>query len=384
MKGYKTEHFESKVVHGYEGYDDKTGAISYPIYQSATFRHSGLGESTGFDYSRLKNPTRSELENTMALLEEGSAGFAFSSGMAAISTLMKLFKSGDHLVVSDDLYGGTYRILKDIYNIYNIEVDFVNMSDMDAVAKSIRIETKALLVETPTNPTMKVTDIAKVAEVAHSKGILLIVDNTFLSPYYQKPLTLGADIVIHSGTKYLGGHNDALAGIVVTNSDVLAEKIELIQKSEGAVLSPFDSWLILRGIKTLSIRLDRQSENAIIIAKWLRQQALVEKVFYAGLKDHPGYEISSKQATGYGAMIAFEVKDRSVIERILKKIKLITFAESLGGVESLMTYPMVQTHSAIPEEVRNRVGVNERLLRLSVGIEHVDDLIDDLDQALKE
>ncbi len=225
MKGYKTEHFESKVVHGYEGgYDDKTGAISYPIYQSATFRHSGLGESTGFDYSRLKNPTRSELENTMALLEEGSAGFAFSSGMAAISTLMKLFKSGDHLVVSDDLYGGTYRILKDIYNIYNIEVDFVNMSDMDAVAKSIRIETKALLVETPTNPTMKVTDIAKVAEVAHSKGILLIVDNTFLSPYYQKPLTLGADIVIHSGTKYLGGHNDALAGIVVTNSDVLAEK----------------------------------------------------------------------------------------------------------------------------------------------------------------
>lgn len=394
MKGYKTNHFESKVVHGYEGYDDKTGAISYPIYQSATFRHAGLGESTGFDYSRLKNPTRSELEKTMAVLENGYEGFAFSSGMAAISTLMKLFKSGDHLVVSDDLYGGTYRILNDIYSIYNIEVTFVDTTEVELVKDAIKDNTKAVIIETPSNPTMKVADIKAISDVVMEvkntrdevssdlQDILLIVDNTFMTPYYQQPLELGANIVVHSGTKYLGGHNDALAGLLVVDSEILAERIFLIQKSEGAVLAPFDSWLILRGIKTLSVRLDRQSDNAAALAAYLNGHDKIGKVYFAGLESHKGYEINQRQSKGHGAMISFEVKDIVDVEKVLKRVKLITFAESLGGVETLITYPMVQTHSAIPEEIRNRVGVTDKLLRLSVGIEHIDDLIEDLAQAL--
>lgn len=384
IKGYKTNHIESQVVHGYEGYDDKTGAISYPIYQSATFRHKGLGESTGFDYSRLKNPTRSELEKTIALLEEGYAGFAFSSGMAAISALMKLFKSGEHLVVSDDLYGGTYRILNDIYSVYNIEVSFVDTTEPDSVREAIKENTKAVIIETPSNPTMKVTDIRLMADIIKETGrdMLLIVDNTFMTPFYQKPLTLGANIVVHSGTKYLGGHNDALAGLMVVDSAILEEKIFLIQKSEGAVLAPFDSWLILRGIKTLAIRLEKQSANAIRLVEFLSTHEGIGRVYFTGLKTHKGYEINRKQSRGFGAMISFEVKDIADIEKILGRVKLITFAESLGGVETLITYPMVQTHSAIPEAIRNRVGVTDKLLRLSVGIEHVDDLIEDLEQAL--
>lgn len=373
---------ETKVVHGYRGYDEHTGAISFPIYQSATFKHPGLNQTTGYDYTRVQNPTREELENTIAALENGKYGFAFSSGMAAISTVLSLFAPGQHVIVSDDLYGGTYRLFEEIYRRYGIEFTYVDTSRIHEIECALRNNTVAIFIETPSNPMMKVTDIALTAALAKSRKILTIVDNTFLTPYFQRPLELGADIVIHSGTKYLGGHNDTLAGFLVVNDDALAERIKLIQKSEGAVLAPFDSWLILRGIKTLAVRLERQQENALAIAKWLQGHKKVEKVYYVGLKDHEGYEISKRQTSGFGAMISFSVKDSAMVERILQRVRIIMYAESLGGVESLITYPIVQTHSAIPEEMRKRIGVDDKLLRLSVGIEAVEDLIWDLEQAL--
>jgi cystathionine gamma-synthase len=374
---------DTKVVHGFKGYDEHTGAISYPIYQSATFRHPALNQTTGYDYSRLQNPTREELENTIALLEKGKYGFAFSSGMAAVSTVFKLFAPEDHIIVSDDLYGGTYRVFEEVLSKYGIEFSYVDTSEVEQIESSIKPGTKAIFIETPTNPMMKVADIRALAQIAKSKGALLIVDNTFLTPLYQRPLELGADIVLHSGTKYLGGHNDTLAGLAVANDDEIAEKIKLIQKSEGAVLAPFDSWLILRGIKTLAIRLERQQKNAIEIANWLKNHKKIDKVYYVGLPDHKGYAICKAQADGFGAMISFTVKDKGLVEQILGRVKLIMFAESLGGVESLITYPLVQTHSAIPGEIREKIGVNDRLLRLSVGIEATADLINDLEQALE-
>lgn len=372
----------TKLVHGYKGYDSNTGAVSFPIYQSATFRHPGLNQTTGYDYSRLQNPTREELENTIASLENGSFGFAFSSGMAAVSTVLSLFSPGQHIIVSDDLYGGTYRIFEEIYKRYGIEFSYVDTSNIDEAKKSLKPNTSAFFIETPSNPVMKVTDIAAVTELAKSRNIITIVDNTFLTPYLQRPLELGADMVIHSGTKYLGGHNDTLAGFIVVNDGQLAERIKLIQKSEGAVLAPFDSWLILRGIKTLGIRLEKQQENALKVAKWLKQHEKVQKVYYVGLPEHEGYEISKRQASGCGAMISFKVTEPVLVEQVLQRVRVIFFAESLGGVESLITYPMVQTHAAIPKEMRDRLGVNDRLLRLSVGIEAVEDIIGDLEQAL--
>ncbi|OPX44331.1 cystathionine gamma-lyase [Ruminiclostridium hungatei] len=376
-------HIETKVVHGCKGYDSNTGAISFPIYQSATFRHPGLNQSTGYDYSRLQNPTREELENTMAILENGKYGFAFSSGMAAISSVLKMFSPGQHIIVSDDLYGGTYRIFEEVYKNYGLEFSYVDTSDAEAIEREYRANTAAVFIETPTNPIMKVADIGRIAGIAKARNSVFIVDNTFLTPYCQRPLELGADIVVHSGTKYLGGHNDTLAGFVVLKDQEQAERLKLIQKSEGAVLSPFDSWLLLRGIKTLSVRLDKQQKNALELAGWLKGHKNVKKVYYAGLPEHAGYNISLKQATGFGAMISFEVASAELVEKVLGRIKVILFAESLGGVESLITYPMLQTHAAVPEEIRNRLGVNDRLLRLSVGIENVEDLIADLEQALE-
>ncbi|PKM51181.1 MAG: cystathionine gamma-synthase [Firmicutes bacterium HGW-Firmicutes-7] len=377
------KNIETKVVHGDKGYDPHTGAISFPIYQSATFRHPGLNQSTGYDYSRLQNPTREELENTIASLENGKRGFAFSSGMAAISTVLKLFSPGNHVIVSDDMYGGTYRLFEEIYKGYGLNFSYVDTSVVEDVQGAIKENTVALFIESPTNPLMKVSDIKALSSLSKDRGLLTIVDNTFLTPYYLRPLELGADIVVHSGTKYLGGHNDTLAGLVITSEEGLIDQIQLIQKSEGAVLAPFDCWLILRGIKTLSVRLNKQQENAIIIANWLRKHEAVETVYYAGLPDHAGYEISKKQASGFGAMISFTVRDVKLVAQVLEKVKIILFAESLGGVESLITYPIIQTHSAIPEEMRRKIGVTDKLLRLSVGIESVDDLIMDLDQALK-
>lgn len=373
---------DTKVVHGGKCYDPLTGAVSFPIYQSATFRHPGLNQTTGYDYSRLQNPTREEVENTLAYLENGSFAFAFSSGMAAVSTVLSLFSPGQHIVVSDDLYGGTYRLFEEIYKKYGIEFSYVDTSKIKEVEASIKENTAAIFIETPSNPTMKVGDIKLIADLAKKSNILTIVDNTFFTPLFQKPLDLGADIVVHSATKYLGGHNDTLAGFVVVNDINLADRIKLIQKSVGAVLSPFDSWLILRGIKTLSVRLLKQQENAITIAKWLKNNHKVERVYYVGLPEHEGYETSKKQATGFGAMLSFTVKDEALVEKILERVKLIMFAESLGGVETLITYPIVQTHSAIPKEIRDRIGVNEKLLRLSVGIENAEDIINDLEQAM--
>jgi len=375
---------ETKVVHGCRGYDPKTGAISFPIYQSATFRHPGLNQSTGYDYSRVQNPTREELENTIAILESGKHGFAFSSGMAAVSTVLTLFEPGQHIIVSDDLYGGTYRLFEEIYKRYGVEFTYTDTSRICEIERSIKSNTTAIFIETPSNPMMKVTDIPAAVSIARAKKLMTIVDNTFLTPYFQRPIEMGADIVIHSGTKYLGGHNDTLAGLVVVNDDDLAERIRLIQKSEGAVLSPFDSWLILRGIKTLGVRLEKQEKNALAVAEWLQNHKKVERVYYVGLKDHEGYEISKRQSSGFGAMISFTVKDPALVAQVLERVQVVIFAESLGGVESLITYPAVQTHSAIPKEMRERLGVNDKLLRLSVGIENVNDIINDLAQALGE
>lgn len=375
---------ETRLVHGMKGYDEHTGAISYPIYQTATFRHNGLNQSTGYDYSRVKNPTREELENTVAVLEEGNRCWAFSSGMAAISTVFKLFRSGDHVILSEDLYGGTHRICNEIYSGYGIEIEYVNTANLETVESSLRENTVAIFIETPSNPMMLVSDIGELSKRAKKVNALLIVDNTFLSPYFQTPLKYGADIVVHSGTKYLCGHNDVIAGFLITGIHLGKEtaRIELIYKTEGAILSPFDSWLMIRSIKTLGIRMEKQQENALIVANWLKTLSSVIEVYYVGLPEHTGYDINRKQATGFGAMISFRVKNKEIAQNSLSKVKLIYYAESLGGVETLITYPIFQTHAESPKELLEKLGVDDCLLRLSIGIENVDDLISDLKQAL--
>ena len=373
----------TRCIHVNNEEKDITGAVSVPIYQSATFAHPAVGESTGYDYSRLQNPTREHLEKIVKNLENGDDCLAFSSGMAAISALMELFSPGDHLIVSDDTYGGTNRLFQNICKKNLLSFNYINTSDLTEIEKHISSKTKAVYIETPTNPMMQVTDIKEVAGLAKKHGILCIVDNTFLTPYYQQPLLFGADIVIHSGTKYLGGHNDTLAGFLVTARSELSEKLRFIIKTTGAGLSPFDSWLLIRGIKTLVVRLDRQQENAIKIAKWLCVQPKVKKVFYVGLENHPSYEISKRQATGFGGMISFEVDSEKTTHQILKNVKLVLFAESLGGVETLITFPMMQTHADVPLKEREAKGINNKLLRLSVGIEACDDIIEDLRQAIE-
>jgi cystathionine gamma-synthase len=374
---------ETMLVHGTVPFDPLTGAISTPIYQSSTFRHPGLGQSTGYDYGRVVNPTRSELERTMALIEHGKYGLAFASGMGAISALIKLYQPGDHIIVSEDLYGGTYRLFNEYYRPYGYSFSWVDTSDLAETAGALRPETRAIFIETPSNPMMKVTDIRACADLIHRKGGRLIVDNTFLSPWFQNPLNLGADAVVHSGTKYLAGHNDALSGFIVHSNEALEGPLREIQKSEGASLAPFDAWLTLRGIKTLALRMERHEKNALPIARWLREHRRVEKVFYPGFEDHPQYELSRTQSRGFGGMISFYVKNPADAAVLLKSLSLVLFAESLGGVESLITYPLVQTHGAIPEPMRLAAGVTEKLLRLSVGIENADDITGDLDRAFK-
>jgi len=375
--------FTTLCIHGSDKKYDTTGAISVPIFQSATFAHPGIGQSTGFDYSRSQNPTREYLEQTVAKLEGGLDAIAFSSGMAAITTLMELFSPGDHIIASDDLYGGSHRLFSHISVKNGLNFDYADTTDVNTVRRYIRPETKAVFIETPTNPMMRVTDIETIARLCRLYGILLIVDNTFLTPYFQKPLLLGADIVLHSGTKYLGGHNDTLAGFLVVSDQTLSERLRFLCKTIGACLSPFDSWLLIRGIKTLPVRMERQQETAFRIARWLLEQKQVKAVYYPGLPEHPGYEISRKQATGFGAMLSFQVDSRETACRLLERVSLIQYAESLGGVESLITYPMLQTHADIPEEEREAKGIGECLLRLSVGLESANDLIEDLSQALR-
>jgi cystathionine gamma-synthase len=372
--------FETLCIHSDRKITNPTGAVATPIFQSATFAHPGPGESTGYDYSRQQNPTREQLEYVVAGLEGAAGAVAFSTGMAAVSAVMELFSPGDHIIAADDLYGGTHRLFQYISEKNGIRFSYA--SETGQIAGLITHATKAIFLETPTNPTMQVFDIAQIAKLTSARGILFIVDNTFLTPYFQKPLSLGADIALHSGTKFLGGHNDTLAGFLAVKDPETEEELRFIAKTTGAALSPFDSFLLIRGIKTLAVRLERQQQNAMKIAEWLTKQQEVSAVYYPGLPSHPGYELSKKQTSGFGAMISFSVTDKELALQILTRVRLIQFAESLGGTESLITYPMLQTHANIPEEDRIAKGIDERLLRLSVGLESADDLISDLAQAL--
>lgn len=363
-----------------EAKSDVYGAVSFPIYQTATFAHKGVGQSTGYDYSRLQNPTREQLEKIVASLEKGVDALAFASGMAAIATLMELFEPGDHLVVDADLYGGSIRLFQNISEKNGIKITSIDFWKED-VSKYITDKTKAIYIETPTNPMMNVTDIRKLAEFTKSRNLMLIVDNTFLSPYFQNPLELGADVVVHSGTKYLGGHNDTIAGFLVTNKEIISERLQFVIKTTGSGLSPFDSWLILRGIKTLALRMERAQENAIALVDWLKEQKRVTKVIYPGLPEHPGYEIMKKQARGFGGMLTFEVDSREFAISVLNHVKLIQFAESLGGTESLITYPITQTHADVPPDKLAANGITDRILRMSVGIESKEDLVEELERV---
>lgn len=367
----------TRLVQSGVRFDTATGAVSVPIYQTATFRHPAPGETTGYDYTRTGNPTRQALEEALADLDGGARAFAFSSGMAAIMAVMLLFETGDHIIFGEDLYGGTYRLMDWILVKFGLHVSYVDTTDMDAVAAAVRAETRAVVLETPSNPMLKTTDIAVVAAFCKERRLLTIVDNTLMTPYLQRPLEHGADLVVYSATKYLGGHNDLLAGIVVAATEKLAQDVALIQNGAGPVLAPHDSWLLLRGLKTLSIRMDRQQENAERLAKWLSVQPQVLQVNY------PGFDQVHAQAAGPGAMLSFSLKDADAARSLIKGLQIITYAESLGGVESLLTYPYLQTHADVPEKTRERLGINDRLLRLSVGIEHYDDLRADLEQALR-
>lgn len=384
----KCLHLEEKIQENNENDGEslcKTlhyGAVSFPIYQTATYAHPAVGKSTGYDYSRLQNPTRAQLEKVVAQLEGGIDAFALSSGMAAISLLFEIFKPGDHLVIDSDLYGGSIRLFDHVSSKNGVEFTRANCS-CDSIEPLIKPETKAVYIETPTNPMMNVADIAKLAEITRRHGILLIVDNTFLSPYFQNPLALGADVVVHSGTKFLAGHNDTLAGFVVTNRPDIQEKLRFLIKTTGAGLAPFDSWLVLRGIKTLALRMEASQKNALKIAEWLKTQESVKKVIYPGLPEHSGYKIMKKQARGFGSMVTFNVTDEALAKKILGSVRLVKYAESLGGVETLITYPTTQTHADVPEELRLKNGITPATLRLSVGIENADDLISDLKQALE-
>jgi len=374
---------ETTLAHAGTCRDEKTGAISMPVYQTATFRHQALGRSTGYDYSRSGNPTRAALEEVMAEVEGGARGLAFSSGMAAIDCLFRIFRPGDAVAVTEDPYGGTFRLVDKVFRPMGIDVRFVDTSRNDEVARVLEKGVKAVFVETVTNPMLRIADLPAICKMAAEKGALTIVDNTFLTPCFQKPIAFGADVVIYSATKYLSGHNDVLAGILVTREKELGDKIYFYQNSIGAVLGPWDSWLMLRGLKTLSLRMERQQENAHKIGQWLKKHPRVSRVLYPGLSEHPGHELLKTQSSGFGAIVSFEVDDPALVPLILSRVEVFLFAESLGGVESLITFPSVQTHSDVEPEIRERLGINNRLLRLSVGVEAIDDLIEDLEQAMQ-
>lgn len=363
--------------------DAATGALSVPVYQTASFAHPGLGLSTGFDYSRTANPTRLALEEALVAAEGGDRGFAFASGLAAIDCALRLLNPGDRIVVTEDLYGGTFRLLEKTIRPSGIDPVYIDTSDSDAVERALdQPAVRALLVESPTNPLLKIADLDRLVAQARSRGILVMVDNTFLTFYCQRPLELGADLTVYSATKYLAGHNDVVAGAVVTRTAELSEQIAFFQNTVGAILGPQDSWLALRGLKTLPLRLRRQEENATRIAEWLEQHPRVNRVYYPGLPGHPGHETLRKQSTGFGAMVSFDVDDPGRIPAILSAVEVFLFAESLGGVESLITYPAIQTHADMDPALLERLGIGPGLLRLSVGIEQSDDLIRDLEAVL--
>ena len=374
---------DTACIHGFKHKTDQTGAIAVPIFQSSTFIHPGVNQSSGYCYTRLENPTRDAAEQTVANLEGAEEGFGFTSGMSAIMTVMELIEPGSHVIATEDLYGGSIRLFRTVCSKRDIEFDYVDTADIAALKSKLKPNTKAIYLETPTNPMIQISDIAAVKEAVKDLGILIIVDNTFLTPYYMNPLALGADIVIHSGTKYLGGHSDTLAGFAVLNDPALRERLRTLHKSIGACLSPFDSFLIIRGIKTLAVRMDKAQENALILAKWLREHPKITLVNYAGLPEHRGHDILKKQARGFGAMLSFETDTVETAHKILSNVKIITYAESLGCVNSLITIPSLCTHEDVPPEERQARGISDNLLRFSVGIENAQDLIDDLEQAMR-
>jgi cystathionine gamma-lyase/cystathionine beta-lyase/cystathionine gamma-lyase/homocysteine desulfhydrase len=374
--------FATRAIHAGQPPDPTTGAVTVPIYQTSTYVHDALGEHKGFEYARVQNPTRTALELNVAALEGGASGHAFASGMAAISTLMTLLESGDHAVVSDNVYGGTYRYFTQVLERYGLSFSWVDTTRPEAVVEALTPATRMVYVETPTNPLMGITDLAAVAEIAHRHGARLVVDNTFLSPYYQRPLELGADVVVHSTTKFLNGHSDSIGGVLVAARPDDGEWFAFLQKSAGAVLSPFDSFLVLRGIKTLPVRMDRHESNTARIVELLAGHPRVERVLYPGLPDHPGHEVQKRQASGFGAMVTFEVGGYDAAKRLLDRCRVMSLAESLGGVETLISHPASMTHASVPRAERDKLGLTDGMVRISVGIEDAGDLVGDLEQAL--
>ena len=380
MSNYKNT--ETTLIHGGISIDERTGAVNIPIYQTSTYKQDGLGKMRGYEYSRTGNPTREALEALIRDLEGGVAGFAFGSGMAALTAVLSLLHSGDRVLISSNVYGGTFRLLSKVFDHFNITYTIADTTDLAVYESQISSDVKAVIIESPANPLMTVTDIKAVAEVSHKHGLLVIVDNTFMTPYLQKPLELGSDIVVHSATKYLGGHSDVVSGLAVVNSKELAEKIAFIQNSTGGVLGPFDSFLLIRGIKTLAVRMDRHVENAEKIAKLLENHKAVKSVYYPGLESSQGYEVNRRQAKNGGAMISFELHENYDINTFFESLELVSLAESLGGVESLVCHPSSMTHASIPADIRKKVGITDGLIRLSVGIENIEDIIADIEQAI--
>jgi cystathionine beta-lyase len=381
LKNY--EYIESALIHGGIYGDERTGAVNTPVYQTSTYMQDGLGKNRGYEYSRTGNPTREALESLIAELEGGKAGFAFASGMAATTAVLSLFQSGDKIVISSNVYGGTFRVLDKVFQRFGFQYVIADTTDLEAFEEALTPDVKAVLIESPANPLLTITDISAVAKIAKRKGALLIVDNTFMTPYLQRPLEHGADIVLHSATKYLGGHSDLIAGLAVVKTQELAERLHFIQNATGGVLQPFDSFLLIRSIKTLSVRMDRHVRNAVELAKLLREHKAVKTVYYPGIPDFQGYEINKRQAKSGGAMISFELREGYDTHRFFEELKIIALAESLGGVESLVCHPASMTHASIPKEIREKVGITDGLIRLSVGIENVKDLSKDLQSAIE-
>jgi cystathionine beta-lyase/cystathionine gamma-synthase len=378
-----TEHgFSTKAIHAGQPAEAATGAIMTPVFLTSTYVQEELGKNKGYEYSRVSNPTRTALEQNIAALENGKHGLAFGSGTAAVDAIMHLLKPGDHMILSWNVYGGTYRIAKMVWEDYGLQFDFVDTTNLQNIERVLRHNTKMLFIETPTNPTMEITDLAGTAAIAKKFNLISVADNTFATPYLQQPIAYGFDIVVHSLTKYLNGHSDMLGGMIVTNNDEYNEKLRFLQKAVGGILSPFDSWLCLRGTKTLAVRMKQHCESAMNVARWLTSQQAVQKVYYPGLEEHPQHQLAKRQMRDFGGMISFELGSRDAAARLLKKVRLCALAESLGGVETIITHPASMTHAAIPPEQRARIGVTEGLVRISVGIEDVDDIIADLAQAL--
>lgn len=374
--------FGTKLIHNGNEIDRNTGALSIPIYQASTYHQEDIDKPQEFDYSRSGNPTRKALEETIAKLEGGERGFAFSSGMAATASVLSIFSAGDHIIVCEDVYGGTYRISTSFFNRFKIDVTFVNAADLDAVRKSIKAQTKAIFLETPSNPLLKITDLKSVVQIAKDHKLVTIIDNTFMSPYLQRPIKLGIDLVIHSATKFIGGHSDVVAGLVVVKDAELARRIYSVQNGFGAVLGPQDSWLLLRGLKTLKVRMDYQQSNAQKLAEWLQMHGKVKQVFYPGLENHEGRNIHYSQADGAGAVLSFKAASEEIAKKFMKNVKMAAVAVSLGGVETIASYPVKMSHAAIPKEEREKLGITDDLIRVSVGLEDIEDLIEDFEKAL--